>query len=139
MSFLPEDDQDFLREKELEHCLETEQLPDGQIRRGIVFPKFEFEGNLHADDNGKLSSCNRCALMILIPTGYATTKLDSFYTSPRLKHTDATEPDRANGNNTIFKRPWQFWSRHLTDAEWRVGVDGLQTYLQYVRGELRKA
>lgn len=139
MSFLPEDDQDFLREKGLECRLEEETLPNGQVRRGIIFPRFAFEGNLHLDDNGKRSPCNCCELMILIPTGYATTKLDSFYTNPRLKHADATEPDRATGSDTIFKQPWQFWSRHLDEKDWRIGIDGLQTYLQYICGELRRA
>jgi hypothetical protein len=78
-------------------------------------------------------------LMILIPKGYSTTKLDSFYTVPHLKRANGSDPNSASGRETIFGREWQFWSRHLTEREWRPGIDGLETYLQYVQVELRGA
>jgi hypothetical protein len=84
-------------------------------------------------------SATKCALLILIPSQYATTKLDSFYTIPHLKRADGSDPQNANNNSPLFKRSWQFWSRHLNNDEWRVGIDGFETYLQYVRSELRGA
>jgi len=44
----------------------------------------------------------------------------------------------AGSEAELFGRKWQFWSRHLTDAEWRDGIDGLETYLQYVQSGLRE-
>jgi len=139
MNFLPEDDLEFLNTKGLAFELKTEQLPDGNVRRGIVLPALTFDGNLQCNNNGQVTRCSSCDLMILILKGYPTTKLDSFYTSPRLRRLDGTDPQNATAEEKIFGHTWQFWSRHLADAEWRPGIDGLETYLQYVRGELRRA
>ena len=139
MSFLPEDDQEFLNENDITHQLLTEHLPDGADRLGIVFPGFEFTGNLWTPQNGNLVSCTRSDVLVVIPRGYATTKLDSFYTMPHLKRRDGTDPQTATGDQILFQKTWQFWSRHLDDADWRVGKDGLRTYLSYIRHELRSA
>ena len=74
----------------------------------------------------------------LIPPQYATTKLDSFYTRPHLKRQDGSDPQNTAADQEVFDTKWQFWSRHLTDNQWRPDIDGLETYLQYVRDELRK-
>jgi hypothetical protein len=138
MSFLPEDDREFLSRKQLVFELKTEELPDKNIRRGIIFPAFILGANLYSLNGGKLVVCGVCDLLILIPSGYATTKLDSFYTSPHLKSANGADPQAASGRETLFGREWQFWSRHLTEQEWRPGIDGLETYLQYVVTELKK-
>ena len=139
MSFLPEDDQDYLRAKGLLFEEKKETPPGGEERRGVVFPSFAFEGNLFELRDGALIRATQCKLLILIPSQYATTKLDSFYTIPHLKRPDRADPQNASGESPLFDGSWQFWSRHLGDNEWRVGIDGLETYLQYVRGELRRA
>lgn len=139
MSFLPEDDQEFLLENDIKHELLMEKMPDGTDRRGVLFPGFAFTGNLLAAQNGNLASCRTCDLLVLIPSGYATTKLDSFYTLPRLKRSDGSDPLNANVEQALFQKNWQFWSRHLEDSDWRVGKDGLRTFLSYIRNELRSA
>lgn len=139
MSFLPEDDQDFLNENKIKHELLTEKQPDGTDRRGLLFPGFEFTGNLRTAQEGNLVSCSSCDLLVLIPSGYATTKLDSFYTLPRLKRPDGSDPQNATVDTPLFGKTWQFWSRHLEDSDWRVGKDGLRTFLSYIRKELRSA
>jgi len=139
MSFLPEDDQDFLNENNITYELLTEKQPDGTDRRGVLFPGFEFTGNVWTVQDGKLVSCNQCDLLIVIPSGYATTKLDSFYTIPHLKCTAGNDPPNAADSQVLFQKTWQFWSRHLDVADWRVGKDGLRTYLSYIRNELRSA
>ncbi len=139
MSFLPEDDQEFLDENCIRHELLSEKLPNGTDRRGVLFPGFEFNGNLWVAGNGNLVSCTACDLLVLIPNGYATTKLDSFYTLPRLKRPGGIDPQATTGEQILFDKPWQFWSRHLEDADWRVGKDGLRSYLSYIRNELWSA
>jgi hypothetical protein len=86
-----------------------------------------------------LTVCASCDLLIQIPSGYSTTKLDSFYTRPVLKRSNGTHPDCAASEQPLFGESWQFWSRHLQDNEWRPGTDGMETFLQYVRAELKKA
>jgi hypothetical protein len=139
MSFLPEEDQEFLDGKGLQYELLTEKTPEGTERRGVLLPGFAFVGDLRTRGDGALIACASCDLLVLVPDGYATTKLDSFYTIPRLKRPDGSDPQNANGEPALFAKTWQFWSRHLDDSDWRVGVDGLRTYLSYIRGELRRA
>jgi Prokaryotic E2 family E len=139
INFLPEDDQEYLENKEIKFELLTEKDPDGNERRGVLFPAFSFTGNLRSLQNGNLVSCDTCALLVIIPKGYATTKLDSFYTSPHLKRHDGTDPQNANNATPLFERSWQFWSRHLDDKDWRIGIDGLSSYLNYIHSELRMA
>jgi hypothetical protein len=139
MSFLPEEDVEFLDGNGITYELLSETMPDGTLRRGVLLPRFAFAGNLRTQKDGAWVPCGTCDLLILIPDGYATTKLDSFYTLPRLKRVDGADPQNANGECQLFGKTWQFWSRHLDDRDWRVGIDGLRTFLTYVRGELRSA
>lgn len=139
MTFLPEDDTEFLQRKGIPYELKTEKLPDGNVRNGILFPGFNFTGKLRAHVDNQPVDCSTCDLLILIPSGYATTKLDSFYTKPHLKRQDGSDPQNANGEQDLFGSKWQFWSRHLADGQWRPDVDGLETYLQHARDELRKS
>jgi Prokaryotic E2 family E len=138
MTFLPEEDQDFLDGSGIRYELLTEDEGNAK-RRGVLLPGFSLAGNLRMQQNGDLVVCETCDVLILIPDGYATTKLDSFYTTPHLKRADGSDPQAATGTPTLFGKTWQFWSRHLDGNDWRVGVDGLRTYLSYVRGELRGA
>lgn len=139
MSFLPEEDQEFLVDNGISHELLTEKLPDGKERRAVRFPALTFVGNLYVLRDGGLHQCQSCDVLVVVPEGYATTKLDSFYTIPHLKRADGTDPQNTGAGNVLFEKSWQFWSRHLNDQDWRVGIDGLRTYLMYIRGELRRA
>jgi len=140
MSFLPEEDQEFLENKGIKYELLTEKMPDGTDRRGVLFPAFLFAGNLRVrQPDGSLLVCESCDLLVMVPAGYATTKLDSFYTYPRLKRPNGGDPQAANGETGMFQKTWQFWSRHLDDKEWRAGIDGLRTYLSYIRAEFKIA
>lgn len=139
MSFLPEEDQEFLQDKKIGHELLEENLPDGTRRRAVRFPELGFAGNLYQQKEGGLVVCRSCEVVVLIPTGYATTRLDSFYTIPWLKRPDGSNPNAAASETELFGRKWQFWSRHLDGNDWRDGVDGLRTYLPYIQRELRVA
>ena len=134
-NFLPAEDQDFLRDKQIAY----ELLREGSCAegaRGILFTSFQTPSNLFANDNGKLVAAPAVDLMVPIPKGYARTRLDSWYVWPRLYLANGQTADRAGSETSMFGRPWQFWSRHLTDSEWREG-DGFETYLQYIKSGLR--
>jgi hypothetical protein len=139
MKFLPEDDRLFLEEKKWEHDERSETVPGGGTRNALVLPTFAFEGDLHERIGEQLIRRTSCELLILIPDGYSTTKLDSWYTRPRLYRSNGTTPINTEGTQAMFGVDWQFWSRHLGENEWRAGIDGLETYLQYVRQGLRSA
>jgi len=135
-NFLPEDDQDFLRLKAISHRLLSEG--SGQnIRRAVAFPGFQVPSNLCQKQNGLLVPGGTTTVLVLIPTGYAKTKLDSWYVRPGLFMPGGGLIDRAGSEADLFGDKWQFWSRHLDDGEWRPDVDGLETYIQYIRAGLR--
>ncbi|BAJ83264.1 hypothetical protein ACMV_P5_00100 (plasmid) [Acidiphilium multivorum AIU301] len=135
-SFLPEDDQDFLRRKAIKHRLVSEMV-GMEVRRGVIFPEFEVPGNLCSRQNGQLVAGGTAALLVLIPKGYAKTRLDSWYVQPGLFLPGGGLVDRAGSETDLFNGRWQFWSRHLADSEWRPDIDGLETYIQYIREGLR--
>ena len=139
MSFLPEEDQEFLYENGIKYQELLDNMPNGQERRGVLFSSFSFSSNLRTANGGSLVKAEACDLLVVIPDGYATTKLDSFYTIPKLKCADARDPQNATVDSVLFGKTWQFWSRHLNDNDWRVGIDGLRTFISYIRGELRNA
>jgi hypothetical protein len=136
MTFLPEADQEFFQEKNITYELLTESI-NGTEHRGVLFPVFRFEGNLRTAHDGNLLPCDSCRVLVLVPNGYSTARLDSFYTAPWLKRPDGNDPHAANSEQTLFQQSWQFWSRHLDEGDWRVGVDGFCTFINYIRGELR--
>lgn len=136
-SFLPEDDQDFLRLKGIKHVLLEEDV-GGDKRRGVEFPDFVLPPNLYVRKDGNLIAGASVSVLVLIPKGYAKTQLDSWYVLPAVFLAGGQAADRANGESELFGRKWQFWSRHLAAGEWREGIDGLETYLQYIRSGLRE-
>lgn len=135
---LPEDDQEYLTDNNVPHALAAEQ--DGAaVRRAVRFTGFTFTGNLMTMKDGVLTPVNTVELVVLIPDGYATTPLDSFYTLPRLKRPDGSDPVNTSGDTPMFGQTWQFWSRHLNKEDWRPGIDNLRTFLAYIRAELKAA
>ena len=134
MSFLPEDDVDYLSSKGFKYVLKEER-PE----KGILISDFPFVGNLYELEADKLLARATCELLILIPEGYSTTRLDNFYTRPFLKKVDRSDPTNANGRETHFGLEWQFWSRHLTDEEWKKSARGLEVWIPYVRAALQNA
>jgi hypothetical protein len=136
-SFLPEDDQDFLRLKAIKHALLQEDA-NGEKRYGVEFLDFPLPGNLYLRKDNILTAGGNVSLMVLIPKGYAKARLDSWYVLPAVFLANGQPADRAGGETALFGRTWQFWSRHLSDSEWRDGIDGLETYLQYIRSGLRQ-
>lgn len=138
--FLPLDDREFFETKGFAYEEIEEKLPDGNLRRLVVLDGLQAPSSISVkNEQGQLVPAQTFRLLIIVPNGYATTRLDSFYTQPRLLRRDGADPDRANGTGSFLCSDWQFWSRHLADGEWRVGIDGMETYLQYVFNELRIA
>lgn len=135
--FLPEDDQDFLSRKAIKHRLLSEGS-EAEPRRAVVFSEIEVPTNLcQRRSDGTLVAGGVAEILVLIPKGYSKTRLDSWYIKPALFMPDGSLIDRAGSETQMFNDTWQFWSRHLSDEEWRPDVDGLETYLQYIRAGLR--
>src|SRR5690348_14919503 len=126
--FLPLDDREFFAAKGFVYDEIEEKLADGNVRRFVVLDGLQAPPSIFVrNEQGQLAPAKTFKLLIVVPNGYATTRLDSFYTQPRLLRINGAEPDRANGSSNFLGSDWQFWSRHLDDSEWRVGIDGMET------------
>ncbi len=135
--FLPEDDREYLREKQYAFREEEEPVPGGKPRLALIVDNFSFDAELYRDLDGTQVRVTSCELLILIPEGYNTTQLDSWYTRPRLFRANGRTPDRTEHTDVMFGGGWQFWSRHLDPSDWRPGLDGLASYLGFVWRSLR--
>lgn len=138
IDFLPEEDRAYLDAKGYAVRGEVEQLPDNSLRRGVIFSDFDVPHNLErVNDDGSRTCGGVVELLIVIPAGYPVVKLDSWYVSPVLCHPGGAAINCATGTQDLFGETWQFWSRHLTNEEWAASDQGLESYMQYVRDELR--
>ena len=128
MSFLPEEDQEFLNENGIEYQELLENMPNGQERRGVLFSSFSFSGNLRTTNGGSIVKAEACNLLVVIPDGYATTKLDSFYTIPKIKCADGRDPQNATSDSALFGKTWQFCTG-LSLYGWPGTAPGLTVFL----------
>lgn len=139
MSFLPEDDRDFLAAKAF--SFEEVTAGPGQraiIVKGVPLPPGKF---LARRQDGTSTAIEVCDVLVMIPDGYPNTTLDSFYIAPHLCLAASNQPPQNTGGpQPLFGRDWQFWSRHLMGTHvWRAGVDGLHTYWNLILYEIRRA
>ena len=138
IGFLPDDDRVYLTAKGFAVRGEVEELPDKTLRRGIIFSDFDMPHNLErANADGSRTPGGCVDLLIVIPVGYPVVQLDSWYISPVLTLAGGAPINCATGAQELFGKSWQFWSRHLTNEEWAASDQGLESYMQYVRDELR--
>ncbi|HLG72218.1 MAG TPA: E2/UBC family protein [Chloroflexota bacterium] len=79
-------------------------------------------------------------LLIRIPPGYPDMPPDMFWCDPpvRLSATGGF-PQAADLMETYLGRTWQRFSRHLSPAIWRSGVDGLESYFCLISQALRSS
>jgi Prokaryotic E2 family E len=135
-SFLPEDDHAFLASKRVAY----REVIEGE-QRGLILPAFALPSThrLLTVAGGSLQLATLADVLIFIPKGYRTTKLDSFYTNPHLKLAGGSDPQNATGTTPFAGVTWQFWSRHLGETDWNAGIDGLDVFLQHIKNDLRRA
>lgn len=132
MGFLPADDIAYLRTKglEFEEVVERDRM---LVIRNFPLPA----GIVSVQGDGQRPPVSQADVLIVIPPGYNSTCLDSFYTFPRLGRAPAGEFPATSGSRQAMGRQWQFWSRHLDANSWRPGIDGLHVYLKYIEVALR--
>jgi hypothetical protein len=127
MTFLPEDDHEYLTSKGLLFEEKFEGGQNGLIIRNFVLPSGKF-------------NCEQSDLLIIIPPNYPDTHPDMWYFYPRLLLLPSDALPRATESNHNFEgKTWQRWSRHLQGGEWRAGIDGIHTYLKRVEIALANA
>lgn len=119
---LPEDDGQYLHEKELRF----ELLLDGN-QALLLLPEYAIDAAKYDREF--------TTIMVRLPSQYPNAKLDMFYADPPLKLNNGAFPPQADHFENHGGRRWQRFSRHL--PQWRVGLDGLPTLLTFIHKELR--
>ena len=78
----------------------------------------------------------RSDLLLRLAPGYPDIAPDMWWFAPAIIRLDGAEIPQTQAQESYLGQTWQRWSRHLDPSQWRPGVDGLQTYLALVTGEL---
>lgn len=127
MSFLPDYDREFLRDKGWEYEEKQEGAKRALIIRNFPLPPGKFQ--VEAVD-----------VLIEIPSGYPDANLDMFWCSPSLYLVPGNRQARQTQvSQDHFGVVWQRWSRHYAQGQWRMGIDNVETHILMVVRELERA
>lgn len=125
MSFLPEKDLKYLKDKEFAFEEHAEGSQKAIVLRSYLLPQDRF-------DAAKVD------VLVLVPEGFPDIGPDMFYTLPWLKLKTTNHYPRAADQPLNFSaQTWQRWSRHSN--EWRPGRDGIWTVLKRIEHALESA
>ncbi len=119
---LPEVDRQLLADRGLEHSI----CVDGGMTC-VVFPRWP----LPAGYDQSVAD-----LLIRLPGGYPDVPPDMWWFSPAVHLIDGRTIPATEATEHHVGRPWQRWSRHFQQGQWRSGVDGLESYLALINREL---
>ena len=120
---LPEVDIAFLDERCIAHEIVAESgmtcivIPDWQLsRRDSTDPAAD--------------------LLVRLTPGYPDVPPDMWWFDPPVLKADGQALPRTNVREHYLGRTWQRWSRHFSGAQWKSGVDCLESYLALIRQNL---
>lgn len=77
-------------------------------------------------------------LLLRISPGYPDVAPDMWWFDPPIARQDGKQIPATDVVEHYLGRTWQRWSRHLSQGQWRSGLDGLENYLAIVRRELER-
>jgi hypothetical protein len=124
---LPMKDRFYLDSKDFQY----REISDG-ANNGLIIDNFTID---RTKFNLEVAS-----LLIILPKGYSDVPPDMFYFTPALKLNNSNSfPAQADVFVDYFQINWQRWSRHSDANNWRIGVDGIESYLQRVTTALKTA
>lgn len=125
MSFLPEEDRQYLLSKDITYLEVDKDGKKGVILKGRRLPAGRYDTDT-AD------------VLVVLPSGYPDVAPDMFYLSPWVRLLpNKTLPKAADQALDFNGQNWQRWSRHNT--EWRAGIDGMWAMIKRVEHALETA
>jgi hypothetical protein len=80
-------------------------------------------------------------LLLRLQTGYPDLPPDMwwFYPAVRLANGSlAPNSDQYEPHLPAMGRQWQRWSRHFQNGQWQSGIDGLESFLALIRGDMTR-
>lgn len=124
MSFLPELEREYLLEKGIAF---REVASGGQ--NGLILPNWPLPVGRYTRTHSDL--------LVLLPSGFPDVPPDMWYFEPAVLLAPHGQEARQTQYSIPFEtRTWQRWSRHFPPSEWRMGKDGIHTFLKRVEHAL---
>lgn len=121
---LPESDSEYLRDRVLRHDVQVEAnvtciiLPEWPVPPGYNRPSAD--------------------LLIRLRPGYPDIPPDMWWFNPGLQLSSGGVIPAVDVQEAHLGRSWQRWSRHLDKSQWRSGIDGIESFVALIRGELER-
>ena len=121
---LPKVDIAFLDERGIAHEIAVESgmtcivIPDWPLPEGFDRPAAD--------------------LLVRLTPGYPDVPPDMWWFDPPVLRVDGQALPRTNAREHYLGRTWQRWSRHFSGAQWKSGVDCLESYLALIRQDLER-
>ena len=75
-------------------------------------------------------------LLVRLSAGYPDVPPDMWWFDPPVQRADGEALPATNARESYLGRTWQRWSRHFSGAQWKSGVDCLESYLALIRQDL---
>lgn len=122
---LPSVDREYLRKRfpRFSVALEEQMIC-------VVLPGFPLPSGLQIE---------RSDLLLRLSPGYPDIAPDMWWFDPPVLRGDGRPFPQTQVEEAHLGRKWQRWSRHFDGAQWRPGVDSLESYLALVRSEFSEA
>ena len=77
-------------------------------------------------------------LLLRLSPGYPDVPPDMWWFSPAVRLANGRNIQATDLIEHHLGRPWQRWSRHFNQGQWKSGVDCLETFLALLRKELER-
>ena len=77
-------------------------------------------------------------LLLRLSPGYPDVPPDMWWFDPPVRLADGRTVQATEQMEQHLGRPWQRWSRHFNQGQWRSGIDCLETFLALIRRELER-
>ncbi len=119
---LPSSDVAFLAERNLPHSV----VDDAGVTN-VVFPGWELPPGYDRPT---------ADLLLRLQPGYPDVPPDMWWFDPGVRLANGSVVPATESTETHLGRQWQRWSRHFVAGQWQSGIDGLESFLALVRGEL---
>ena len=121
---IPEVDIVFLSERAITHEIVVESgmtcivLPEWPLPEGFDRPAAD--------------------LLVRLTPGYPDVPPDMWWFDPAVLKADGQALPATNVREHYLGRTWQRWSRHFSGAQWKSGVDCLESYLALIRQDMER-
>lgn len=122
---LPDSDTAYLTERGIAHEVVIEA---GMTC--VVFPRWPLPAGFDHE---------AADLLIRLSPGYPDVRPDMWWFDPAVRLADGRAVKATEVVERHLGRSWQRWSRHFTDGQWQSGVDGLESFVALIRGNLERS